>query len=173
MIVIGKMPVLRTIRAHAAKRLARWRSESGNVLVEFAFTMPVLFTVLIGACSYSLWYYGMQQLSNAASAAIQSVADQRGLTTDPCAAAVTSVTSTLPNWSAGKFTYTLAITDGTNTTHTYGPTTGSTFSCTAGETNQTANYPVTLTVKYNYTWVPIMGMNPSIPLYATEGTMSY
>jgi len=173
MIAMGGMPVLRTICARVAKGFARWRSESGNVLVEFAFTMPVLFTALIGACSYSLWYYGMQQLSNAGSTAIQAVADKRGITTDPCAAAVTAVTTSLPNWSAAKFTYTLTITDGTNTGHTYGPTTGSTFSCTGGETYQTANYPVALTLKYAYTWVPIMGMNPAIPLYATEGTMSY
>jgi Flp pilus assembly protein TadG len=173
MIPICKLRRPQWLRAGAAKRFARRRSEEGSTLVEFAVTLPIFLTVLTGAASFSLALYGMQQLSNATSAAVQSVADGRALTSDPCAAAVSSITSTLPTWSATKFTYTLTITDSTETAHKYGPTTGSSFSCTAGETYQSENFPVTLQVSYAYSWLPILAFSPSSALSATEGTMSF
>jgi Flp pilus assembly protein TadG len=164
---------LRMLFARAAGRVAQIGSEEGTSLLEFAITGVVFFTVLTGAASFSLALYSMQQLSNATSSAIQSVSELRGITTDPCKAAVTSITGTLPNWTASKFTYTMWITDSTGKANKFGPTTGSGFSCTGGVTDQTENYPVTLTVSYAYSWIPILGLSPKSPLTATEGTMSY
>lgn len=173
MIPICNSRVLRIWFARAARRFAQLSSEEGTSLLEFAITAVVFFSVLTGAASFSLALYTMQQLSNATSAAIQTVAEQRGIATDPCAVAVSQVTSTLPHFAAGKFTYTMWITDSTGTANKFGPTTGSSFSCTTGEADQTENYPVTLTVSYAYSWIPILGLSPKSPLSATEGTMSY
>ena len=155
----------------AARRAMRLRGEeSGTELVEFAFVLPGLMIVLTGTISFALALYNLQQLGNGTSAAVQAVADEAGLITDPCAQAVTSLTAALPKWTAAKFTYTMVITDSSNATHTYGPTTGSSFSCTAGAVEEAQNYPVVLTVSYAYTWLPILRFSPSSPLKATEGT---
>ncbi len=100
------------------------------------------------------------------------VGAEAGLESDPCAQAVTTVTGTLPNWTASKFTYTEVITDVSNTTHTYGPTAGSSFSCTAGAALIAGNKSVVLTVKYSYSWLPILAFSPSSTLTATEGALA-
>jgi len=176
-IVDCKLPVLRMMLARAAKGIVRWRSEEGNALLEFAWVLPVLFGVLTAAASFSLALYNMQQLSNATSTTVQTIADSRGLTTDtdPCALAASTMATALPKWSPAKFTYTLTITDSTSTAHQYGPTTGSGFTCSAGAAEQSENYPIALKVSYAYSWIPILGFNTSnwSALTATEGTMSY
>jgi Flp pilus assembly protein TadG len=174
MIPICNLRGMRMLFAGAARRVARMRSQEGSTLVEFAVTLPVFLTALTGAASFSLALYNMQQLSNATSVAVQAVADERGMATDPCAVAASSVASTLPNWLAGNFTYTMWITDGSTGVATQeGPTTGGGFSCPSGESIQSENYPVTLTISYKYSWLPILAFSPSSNLSATEGTMSY
>lgn len=175
MIPICKPRVMRMLLARATQCVARMRSEEGSTLVEFALTATVLFAVLTGAGSFSVALYNLQKLSNATSSAVQAVADERGIATDPCGVAVSSITSSLPTWTAGNFTYTLWITNSSGTT-TEGPTTGSGFTCPTGETVQSENYPVTLQVSYKYSWLPIVGWTPhgaTSNLTATEGTMSY
>jgi Flp pilus assembly protein TadG len=156
----------------AVKRAMELRSEEGGALLEFAITLPLLMTVLTGAASFSLAFYNLQQLGNAVSSASQLVAAEQGLITDPCATAETSVTGSLPGWSASKLTYTMVITDSSGSAHTYGPTTGSSFSCTGGATEEAPNEPVTLTVSYAYTWMPILAFSPSSPLTSTEASLA-
>jgi hypothetical protein len=122
-----------------------------------------------------LGLYNLQQLGNATANAVQVVAGESGLITDPCAQAVTSVTAALPGWTAAKLTYTMVITypsGTTTTTATYGPTTGSGFSCTAGAALTSQNYPVVLTVSYAYSWMPILRFSPSSPLTSTQGAIA-
>ena len=154
------------------KRALRFRSEEGSSLVEFAVTLPVFVTLVTGMASLSLAGYSLQQLGNATSNAVQMVGAEAGLESDPCAQAVTTVTGTLPNWTAAGFTYTEVITDVNNTTHTYGPTAGSSFSCTAGATVIAANKSVVLTVKYAYKWLPILAFTPSSSLTSVEGSLA-
>jgi len=111
-----------------AKRALRFGGEDGGALVEFAVTLPLFMTVLTGTASFSLAFYSLQQLGNATSNAAQLVAAEQGLLTDPCATTVTSVTASLPSWTASKLTYTEIITDSSGTSHTFGPTAGSSFS---------------------------------------------
>lgn len=147
----------------------RWyRREEGTSLVEFAIVLPLFMTVLTGSASFSMALYSFQQLANATSTAAQQLGAEQGLITDPCATAVTTVTAALPTWTASKLTYTVTITDSSGTAHTYGPTAGSTFSCTAGATNMAANEPVTVQVSYAYTWFPILAYSPSSSLTASE-----
>jgi Flp pilus assembly protein TadG len=158
--------------SRAVKRATGMRSEEGGALLEFAVTLPLLMTVLTGAASFSLAFYNLQQLQNAVSNAAQVVAEQQGLTTDPCASAVTLVTASLPGWTASKLTYTMVITDSSGSNHTYGPTTGSSFSCTAGASEEAPNEAVVLTVSYSYTWMPILAFSPSSPLSATGADLA-
>lgn len=155
-----------------AKLALRFGSEEGSSLVEFAVTIPLFVTVLTGTASLSLGAYSMQQLGNATSGAVQYIGAENGLGTDPCAEAVTSVTGTLPNWTASKFTYTEVITDLNDTTHTYGPTTGSSFSCTAGAGVMSQNKSVVLTVSYTYKWLPVLAFTPSSAITSTEGALA-
>ena len=150
----------------------RMRSEEGGSLVEFAIVVPLLMTVLTGSASFALGFYSLQQLGNATAGAVQAIAAEQGVAPDPCAQAVTAVTAGLPGWTAGNITYTLVITDSSGATHQYGATTGSTFSCTPGAAEEAPNEPVTLTVSYKYTWLPVLAFSPKSPLTSTETAMA-
>jgi hypothetical protein len=128
----------------------------------------MIFTVLTGTISFSLALYNFQQLGLATSNVAQQIGALSGLLTDPCAKVVTSVTTVLPNWTASKFTYTVTLTDSSGTAHQFGPTTGSSFSCTAGAADMADNQPVTLLVGYQYTWFPILSFSPSGNLAASQ-----
>jgi Flp pilus assembly protein TadG len=150
------------------------RSESGSSIVEMALVLPVLLAILTGTASFSLALFSMQQLGNAASTTAQQLGADQGLITDPCATAVTTVTTALPNWTASKISYKVSITDSSGTAHNYptsGMTAGSTFSCTAGAAYMVANEPVTVTLSYQYTWFPILNFSPSSALTASEAAM--
>lgn len=154
--------------------IARLRDDRGSALVEFAVVLPVMISILTGTASFSMFLYNYQQLGYTVSTASQQVASQQGLLAngDPCATAVTSVTGALPRWTAGNFTYTVVITDSNLTTHTYGPTTGSSFSCTAGYSLMADNQPFALTVTYRYTWLPILSFSPSGNLSASQTSIT-
>jgi Flp pilus assembly protein TadG len=158
--------------ARRMKRGLRFRGEQGGALVEFAVTIPLMMTVLTGTASFSMALYFLQQLGNATSTAAMLVGAEQGLTSDPCATAVTSITDSLPNWKAGSLTYTLVITDSSGTTHSYGPTAGSSFSCTAGAAEMAPNEPVTLTVSFAYSWLPIYKYSPSSALTSSDTAMA-
>jgi Flp pilus assembly protein TadG len=151
--------------AHRIVRLFALRGEDGSELMEFAFVFPVLMGVITLVASASMGFYNYQQLANATSSAVQYVAEDQGLVTDPCATAVSQLESSwqVKNWNWGSsgasWSFQMAITDSSGTT-TYYPssttmTTGTGFSCTAGAAEESANEPVVLKVSYSYNWFPI------------------
>jgi len=155
--------------ARAARRALRFRGDEGGSLVEFAILLPVLFILVGMAGSFTLAFYNLQQLENAASTAVDLAAAEQGVTTDPCNLVMTTVQSILPGWSASSLSYTLTITgsDGTVTSYPSSSNGGSTaYSCTAAGSRggtSTAEYPdtpVTLTVTYAYSWLPIPTFHP-------------
>ncbi|MGO8758985.1 MAG: TadE family protein [Terracidiphilus sp.] len=154
-----------------AKRGVRPESEEGSALVEFALTLPMLFGLIYLGVSLTLGMYNLQQLGNATSATAIAVGSDVGLfpNGDPCAYAASTITSSLPTWTAANFSYTLTITDTSLNTDKYTGT-GSTFSCTSAPAMK-ASYPVTLTVSYKYSWIGI----PSLPFFSpgtsTTGTL--
>jgi Flp pilus assembly protein TadG len=144
-------------------RIRRWlrRGEEGNALIELAFVAPIMMLMLTGLASFAMALYSYQQLGYAVSAAAQQVGAQQGLITDPCASLETDVTTALPGWTVSKFTYTTVITDGSGATHTFGPTAGSSFSCTGGANDMALNEPMTVTVSYQYNWFSIFTWRPN------------
>ena len=114
--------------------------EEGNALVEFALVAPLMLLLMTGMFSVVMALMNYQQLGNAVNTASQQVMAARSNGSDPCAAVVSTVTTVLPSWTASKFTYTVQIYTTATASTTYGPTTGSSFSCTAGEANLTPGY---------------------------------
>ena len=156
--------------AGAAKRARRLNSDEGSTLVEFAMTLPILVAVLTAVLSFSMFLFSMQQLSNATATAVQQVAANYGIASDPCAVAATSVTGSLPNWDPTKFTYTMWI---TNSSNQQGPTTGSaSFSCTGGASEENTGSPIILKVSYSYTWFPILNFSPKTPLQVVQSAVA-
>src|SRR5579862_8933759 len=159
------------------KRALRFGDEDGGALVEFAVALPLFMTVLTGTASFSLAFYTLQQIGNATSGAALRVGAVARTSSDPCAEVVSQVTASLPGLDSTKFTYTAVITNAAGTATTYGPTTGSTFSCTAagsGGTSSTeagSGEPATVTVSYSYTWLPVVAFSPSSALAASDTTM--
>jgi hypothetical protein len=150
----------------ALARLQGLRAEEGWELLEFAFVLPALVAVLTLVASCALAFYNFQQLGNATANAVQYIANDEGLLTDPCATAVTQVTGSwqLKNWTASNFSYRIAITPAGSSTTDYYPSattmsTGSSFTCTSYAADlttgvSTSNQPtvVVLTVSYSYNY---------------------
>ena len=148
------------------------RGEEGAALLEFAVTLPLLMTVLTGTASFSLALYFLQQIGNATSTAAQLLGAEQGLITDPCNTVVKSVTASLPSLTASKLTYTVSITDSSNTVHTTAATTGSSFSCTTYASYMAPNEPVTVKVSYAYSWLPVLNFSPSSGLTSSETALA-
>ena len=166
----------------ALSRIRRLGGEEGTELVEFAFVAPWLVAMITGTMSFAMAFYSLQQLGNAATSGVQAAANSQGLVTDPCETAAAAVEAALPNWTTTKMTFTMTWIDSSNTSHTAGPTaeaSSTSFSCvTAGDgsgdtgTAMAANTPVVLTVKYSYSWLPVLKWVVSSPLSATEASVA-
>lgn len=160
--------------------IRRLRGEEGTELVEFAFVVPWLVAMITGVMSFALAFYNLQLLGNAATAGVQLAAEDQGLVSDPCETAAASVENQLPGWTTTKLTFTMTWTDSSGTSHTSGPTaetTSTSFSCTSAGSGSTTtemapNTPVVLTVKYTYSWLPILKFVVSSPLTATEASVA-
>jgi len=154
---------------------------NGNTPVESALVIVVIFTPLVlGLFSCSMALVSYQQLGYATMTATQTLANGRGVLTDPCKTAASAVTSNLSSWNQANFTYTVTITstvDAVNTTTSYGPYTGTAnATCTAAASSLTNavggtnGNPVTLHMTYVYSWFPIFGRHITGNL-AAEDTM--
>jgi Flp pilus assembly protein TadG len=130
--------------------------DKGNQIVELAFTLPILLSMVMGAYSISMGLYVHEQLGQAVFVASQTVQNGRSIVTDPCATAAQSVADALPTWPQAKFTYTLTLyTTGTKS-KVYGPKAGQeAFTCPDLAASMTENQQGILKVDYLYTWIPV------------------
>ena len=144
------------------RRIHNWlgAGEEGNALVELAFVAPIMMLMLTGLASFSMALYSYQQLGYAVSSAAQQVGAEQGLITDPCASLESAISGALPGWTISKFTYSATITDSSGTAHSFGPTAGASFSCTAGAGDMAQNEPMAVTVSYQYNWFSIFTWRP-------------
>ena len=168
--------------ARVASQALRFRGEEGGSLVELAIFAPLLFLILTGAASFTMAFFTLQQLGNATSSAVQAIAAEQGSNADPCNLAMTTIQGDLPGFTAANLSYTLVVTSTTGTGTTFSSTSGSygtntSFSCGGTDTTSTnfaPNEPVTLTVSYTYSWLPVLKFTPTSksPLTATETAMA-
>ena len=157
------------------RRILHLGTEDGNALIELAIAMPIMMTILTGTASFSLGLFYLQQLGNATATAAQVLGSEQALISDPCAKVVTTVTTALPNWTASKISYSVTITDSSGTAHPFpssGMTTGSSFSCQSGAADMAQNQPVSVTVSYSYSWLPVLKFSPTSSLIATETSIA-
>jgi Flp pilus assembly protein TadG len=149
----------------------------GQALVEFSLVLPMLLMILTFMFSIGMAMVSYDQLAGAtSSAALGQLAPARNVTADPCNAIEVSVSTALPSWAASKFTYTLTVQNSAGTNVTYGPTTGTGFSCTAAFTVLQAdnpNTPGSLTVSYPYTWIPVFMQKMTGNLSSTQAVTVY
>jgi len=149
----------------------------GQSLVEFAVVLPMLLMILTFMFSISLAMISYEQLNSAtSSAALQVLATSRNVLSDPCASVETSVSTALPGFTSSKLTYTVTIQNSSGTNVTYGPTTGTGFSCTAAATVLSEDAPSTpglLTVSYPYTWIPVYMQKMTGNLSVTQPVTVY
>jgi Flp pilus assembly protein TadG len=158
--------------ARGVRRAAGRRDDEGTTLVEFALTLPLFIGVLTATATFSMGLYTMQQIGNATANAVGVAGAVGGIPSgttipgttpgDPCATAVQQITAALPHLTAANFTYSMSITTpttGGETTTNYPSTgmSGSSFSCPSPPMQ--ANYPITLTVNYAYSWFPMLNWN--------------
>jgi Flp pilus assembly protein TadG len=174
---LTRAAVSRTVRLVPRSRAQRVRAflcrgEEAQSIIEFALIMPLLATILFSMYSLTMALYSYQQLSYAAFTAAQQAGAGRGLLKDPCNTVATTIPAALPSWTASKFTYTLTITDSSGSGHLYGPTTGSSFSCTAGAAEMSQNEPLKVGVSYQYSWIPAYLLNLSGNLSTTETVLT-
>ena len=83
---------------------------SGQAIVEFAFALPVLLTLLIASITVAVAFNNELDLSYATNAATQLLSISRGpATTDPCALAVSTVETAAPSLTPGSLGFTLIL----------------------------------------------------------------
>lgn len=139
---------------------AFFAGESGNALMEAAFTFPLLLLLVTGLTWFGLAMKNYLVLTNAVTAGAEQVAVSRGQTTDPCALAVTTVDAAASGLTTSSLSFTLSL-NGTS----FGPSSGSSFSCGTSSDltafqNSDGGTPAVLTVTY-----PV-----NIPLYGWGAT---
>ncbi|MGD0680559.1 MAG: TadE/TadG family type IV pilus assembly protein [Terracidiphilus sp.] len=152
----------------------------GQSLVEFAILVPMLLMVLTFMFSISMAMVNYEQLSAAVSnAALQDLTNALVVSGgDPCASIQTAVSNALPSFTASKLTYTVTVLNSSGTAVTYGPTAGSSFSCSAAvavlQADEAANQQTTsgtLTVTYTYTWIPVYMQKMTGNLTASQAVL--
>jgi Flp pilus assembly protein TadG len=149
----------------------------GQSMVEFALVLPMLLMIITFMFSISMAMLSYEQLNTATSnAALLQLATARNVLTDPCASIQTSVTTSLPSWTAANFTYKVIIQNSSGTNVPYGPTTGTGFSCTGAYTTLSGDStatPASLTVSYPYTWIPVYLQHMTGNLSVTQPVTVY
>ena len=118
--------------------------DSGQSLVEFALTLPVLMLVLTGICTFAVAMNNYQILTDATSVGARQIAISRNQTLDPCAvgsAAVIQAASSLKS-SSLSFSYSF------NGSPYSGTSCSSTSLTTGATSNLVQGMPATITVSY-------------------------
>jgi Flp pilus assembly protein TadG len=149
----------------------------GQSLVEFALVLPMLLMVVTFMFSISMAMISYEQLNVAtANAALLQLAPARNFLPDPCSSIQTAVTYALPGFTASNLTYTVTIQNSSGTNVTYGPTTGTGFSCTPAFGVLSADQPGTpasLKVSYTYSWLPVYLQHMTGNLSVTQPVTVY
>ena len=127
---------------------SRARGEEGQAIIEFAFVMPVLFTLVFGVIVFGIALNNYLVLTNATNISAQQLSISRGQTTDPCNTAVQAFYSAAPNLIQSSLTFSYVLNgssySGTSCSSS-STTTGAAGNLVSGQTAQlTVTYPCNL-----------------------------
>jgi Flp pilus assembly protein TadG len=134
-----------------ARLLMRFlRKEQGQSLVEFALSLPVMLLIVTGIASFGIAMNQYLMLTNATNSAARQLAINRGLTTDPCQLASSTVYGAAPLLTQASLSFTLVL-NGTTYSGTScsssNTTTGAAGNLSQGSTAKiTVTYPCVLQV---------------------------
>lgn len=145
----GASAVVR-VKARCKSNQVRNRAghEEGQAILEFAFVMPVLFSLVFGIIVFGIALNNYLVLTNATNISAQQLSISRGQTTDPCNTVAHAFYSAAPNLtqSSLNFSYTLNGASYSGTSCSSGSTTtGAAGNLVSGQTAQlTVTYPCNL-----------------------------
>jgi Flp pilus assembly protein TadG len=135
-------------RCRGKRARVRARDDEGQTLIEFAFVMPLLLTLVFGVIVFGIALNNYLVLTNATSISAQLLSISRGQTTDPCNTAVQAFYPAAPNLTQSSLTFSLVLNgssySGTSCSSS-STTTGAAGNLVAGQTAQlTVTYPCNL-----------------------------
>ncbi len=81
----------------------------GQAIVEFAFVVPLLLTLLIGSVEFGVAFNKDLQLTYATNTAAQLLSISRGQTTDPCQTTSQAVYSAAPYLTQSNLNFTIVL----------------------------------------------------------------
>jgi len=130
--------------------------ERGQALLEMAFVVPLLLTLVMGIIVFGIALNTYVTLTNSATMGAQALATSRGQSTDPCATAVSAFEAAAPNLAPASLSFSFAFNGGAASAET---------SCSSQTLVQGQNAQMTVTYPCNLT---VVGVNlaPSCTLTA-------
>ena len=99
------------VRVNARRRgkRARARDERGQALLEFAYLLPILVTLMLGMIVFGVALNNYLEMTNAVTAGAQALAVSRGQTLDPCKTVSAPVFAATPNLTQANLKFTITI----------------------------------------------------------------
>ena len=119
-------------------------SESGQALIEFAVSLPLLLLIVTGILTFGLALNNYVVLTNATDTGARALAISSGQTTDPCATAVNAIYAAAPILKPASFTFNFVL----NGAHYTGTTCSSASYMTGAAANLVHQTPAQVTVTY-------------------------
>jgi len=124
------------------------RNEKGQAIIEFAFIMPVLLTLVFGVITFGIALNNYLVLTNATNISAQQLAVSRGQTTDPCNTSTQAFYSAAPNLNQNSLAFSYVLNgssySGTSCSST-STTSGAAGNLVSGQTARiTVTYPCNL-----------------------------
>jgi len=150
-------PALQTVRRNPLTAPARWRGfllrlwkgENGQSLVEAAFYLPILATVLVGVIQCGLLFSNYIQLTNAVGQGADYLQTIRQTSTDPCRDTFTAIANAAAILKPANITLTIILNNTSSTTASASTFSGTgTLSCSGSQSLLISLAPATVTVSY-------------------------
>lgn len=148
------------VEARSGGKQAGARGERGQALVELAFVMPLLLTIVFGVIAFGITINNYVILTSATNSSAQYLSTLRTTTTNPCLDAATAFYQVAPSLTPGSLSFTIKLSNspaspGTPPVYTYTTVANnvaggsSTPSCSGNQNYMNIpGYPVLVSVTY-------------------------
>ena len=139
------------VSARRRGRPARARDERGQALLEFAYLLPILVTLILGVITFGIALNNYLEMTNGVAAGAQALSISRGQTTDPCKTVTGAAYPAAYNLTQSKILFTIAINvppGGTGTSFGNLVTNAATPSCAGASADMIQGDTATVTATY-------------------------